>query len=82
MKNKCCSACRIYNWDCAMMFTPLFFIPRHYSWSLLVLSVALLIRWKITFYLHPERFSEKTNDYLRCANCTEKLYAHKKQAAS
>ena len=82
MKNKCCSACRIYNWDYAMMFTPLFFIPRHYSWSLLALSVALLIRWEITFYLHPERFSEKTNDYLRCANCTEKLCAHKKQAAS
>ena len=26
MKNKCCSTCRIYNWDYAMMFTPLFFI--------------------------------------------------------
>ena len=24
MKNKCCSSCRIYNWDYAMMFTPLF----------------------------------------------------------
>ncbi|MGX8774627.1 MAG: hypothetical protein ACSW8G_06185, partial [Bacillota bacterium] len=23
LKNKCCSACRIYNWDYAMMFTPL-----------------------------------------------------------
>jgi hypothetical protein len=26
MKNKCCSTCRIYNWDYAMMFTPLFFV--------------------------------------------------------
>ena len=79
MKNKCCSTCRIYNWDYAMMFTPLFFVRRSYSWSLLALSVALLVRWEITFYLHPERFSENTNDYLRCANCTEKLCVHKKQ---
>ncbi len=82
MKNKCCSACRIYNWDYAMMFTPLFFVRRSYSWSLLALSVALLIRWEITFYLHPERFSEKTNDYLQCRNCTEKLCVHKKQLKS
>ena len=79
MKNKCCSACRIYNWDYAMMFTPLFFVRKSYTWSLLVLSVALLVRWELTFYLHPERFSEKTNFYLQCQNCTEKLCAHKKQ---
>ena len=55
MKNKCCSTCRIYNWDYAMMFTPLFFVRKTYTWSLLALSVALLFRWEITFYLHPER---------------------------
>ncbi|MDO5328258.1 MAG: hypothetical protein Q4G00_16320 [Clostridia bacterium] len=79
MKNKCCSTCRIYNWDYAMMFTPLFFVRRYYAWSLLALSVALLVRWEITFFRHPERFSEKTNDYLQCKNCTEKLCAHKRQ---
>ena len=79
LKNKCCSACRIYNWDYAMMFTPLFFVKGIYSWSLLGMSLVLLLRWEITFYLHPERFSEKTNEYLNCANCTEKLCAHKKQ---
>ena len=79
MKNKCCSACRIYNWDYAMMFTPLFFVRRGYAWSLLALSIALLVRWEITIFLHPERFSERTNEYLRCKNCTEKLCAHKKQ---
>ena len=82
MKNKCCSTCRIYNWDYAMMFTPLFFVRKSYTWSLLALSVALMIRWEITFYLHPERFSEKTNDYLQCRNCSEKLCAHKKQLIS
>ena len=79
MKNKCCSCCRIYNWDYAMMFTPLFFVTKDYTRTLLVLSVALLLRWEITFYLHPERFSENTNDYLKCVNCTEKLCTHKKQ---
>ena len=79
LKNKCCVACRIYNWDYAMMFTPLFFVGTAYAWSLLALSVGLLLRWEITFYLHPERFSEKTNAYLECANCTEKLCTHKKQ---
>ncbi len=82
MKNKCCCSCRIYNWDYAMMFTPLFFVRKSYTWSLLALSVALLVRWEITFYLHPERFSEKTNDYLRCENCSEKLCTHKKQLRS
>ena len=82
MKNKCCSSCRIYNWDYAMMFTPLFFIRKGYTWSLLALSVALLVRWEITFYTHPERFSENTNEYLQCRNCTEKLCAHKKQLNS
>lgn len=79
LKNKCCSTCRIYNWDYAMMFTPLFFIPKTYSWSLLVLSIALLARWEITFFRHPERFSENTNGYLGCNNCSEKLCTHKKQ---
>ena len=33
MKNRCCSDCRIYNWDFAMMFTPYIFIPSVYTWS-------------------------------------------------
>ena len=82
LKNKCCSTCRIYNWDYAMMFTPLFFVRNLYGISLLLLSVALLIRWEVSFYRHPEWFSEETNEYLRCANCTEKLCSHKKQLQS
>ena len=82
MKNKCCGSCRIYNWDYAMMFTPLFFVRENYAWSLLVLSIALLVRWEVTFYLHPERFSENTNEYLMCRNCTERLCAHKTQLST
>ena len=79
LKNKCCGSCRIYNWDYAMMFTPLFFVNSLYTWSLLGMSLLLLIRWEVTFYRYPERFSEDTNEYLKCANCTEKLCSHKKQ---
>ena len=79
LKNKCCVTCRIYNWDYAMIFTPLFFVAKPYTWSLLALSIGLLARWEVNFYRYPERFSENTNDYLRCSNCTEKLCTHKKQ---
>lgn len=65
-----------------MMFTPLFFVDKAYTWSLLVVSVALLARWEITFFRFPERFSETTNGYLHCKNCTEKLCTHKKQLTS
>ena len=82
LKNKCCSTCRIYNWDYAMMFTPFFFVNNLYAWSLFLMSLVLLLRWEITFYLHPERFSENTNAYIKCANCTEKLCTHKRQLHS
>lgn len=82
MKNRCCTTCRIYNWDFAMMFTPLVFIPSLYTWSLLGCALALLLRWEITYRLHPERFSEKTNRCMSCSECKEKLCSHKKQLQS
>ena len=79
MKNRCCTTCRIYNWDFAMMFTPLVFIPSWYTYSLFGCSLALLLRWEITYRLHPERFSTSTNRCLDCSHCEEKLCSHKKQ---
>ncbi|MBR5446919.1 MAG: hypothetical protein IKV40_00700, partial [Clostridia bacterium] len=79
MKNRCCTTCRIYNWDFAMMFTPLLFIPRLYTYSLLGCAVLLLIRWEVTYRIHPERFSTETNACLNCKNCEEKLCHHKIQ---
>ena len=79
MKNKCCGSCRIYNWDYAMMFTPLLFVPAGYTWSLLALAVLLVVKWEIQYARHPERFDEVTNAALRCENCPEKLCHHKKQ---
>ena len=85
LKNKCCCSCRIYNWDYAMMFTPIVFVQNikfWYLWILLVMSIMLAVRWEVTFFLHPERFAESTNAYLSCSNCTEKLCMHKNQLKS
>lgn len=79
MKNKCCTTCRIYNWDYAMMFTPLVFTKSPFYWSILLCAIILLVRWEITYKLHPERFSENTNRSLSCGECSEKLCHHKKQ---
>ena len=79
MKNRCCTTCRIYNWDFVMMFTPLVFIPHWYTYSLLGCAIALLLRWEITYRRHPERFSTVTNGCLDCSRCEEKLCGHKKQ---
>ena len=79
MKNKCCGSCRIYNWDYAMMFTPLVFIPGVYTYGLLGTALLLLLVWELAALLHPERFSEETNECLSCRNCKEKLCHHKRQ---
>ena len=79
MKNRCCATCRIYNWDFAMMFTPLVFIPHAYTWSLLGIALALFVEWEYLLRRYPERFSEATNQCLSCASCPEKLCHHKKQ---
>lgn len=79
MKNKCCGTCRIYNWDYAMMFTPLVFVKNIYSWSLLGVALLLLVCWELAIVKHPERFSETMNQALSCGNCQEKLCHHKKQ---
>jgi hypothetical protein len=79
MKNKCCGSCRIYNWDFAMMFTPLVFVKHFYTWSLLGLALLLLLQWEILLRLYPQRFSDTTNACLSCGMCNEKLCHHKVQ---
>lgn len=79
MKNKCCATCRIYNWDYAMIFTPLIYIPNIYAWTLLGTALLLLIKWEVALHRHPERFSEKCNKSLSCAMCQEKLCHQKRQ---
>lgn len=73
MHNKCCTTCRIFNWDHAMMFLPLIVIPGLWTYSLLLMSFLILIVWEIACVVYPERFLEKTNCALRCNNCKDRL---------
>ncbi len=73
MNTRCCTTCRIFNWDHLMMFTPMMFLNGFYPRSLLILSVAVWIVWEMCILLYPERFWEQTNTALRCSNCTDKL---------
>ena len=73
MRNRCCTTCRIFNWDHLMMFSPFMFLTGFYSWSLLGLSIAAWLAWEIAIIVHPERFWEGANAALTCASCTDKL---------
>lgn len=73
MKNRCCTTCRIFNWDHFMMFTPFLFVPGVYAWSLAGLATVIYIVWEIWLYTHPERFTDACNQTLKCKNCTDRL---------
>ena len=77
MKNKCCNTCRIYNWDFAMMFTPLWIVPSFYNYSLVIMSIIVLIIWEVSYHKHFERFHEETNESLKCKNCKEFMCKNK-----
>lgn len=73
MKNKCCTTCRIFNWDHLMMFTPLIYVSGFYARSLLLMAIAVWLVWEISVMIYPERFWEFSNEALKCSNCTDKL---------
>lgn len=73
IKTRCCTTCRIFNWDHFMMLSPLMFINSFFARSLFLLSVVIFIAWELCVLLHPERFWERTNVALTCAECTDKL---------
>ena len=73
LKNRCCTTCRIFNWDHLMMFTPMIFITGFYSYSLVILSVVVWLIWELCIMMYPERFWENSNIALRCSECTDKL---------
>ena len=73
MKNRCCTTCRIFNWDHMMMFVPFLFVPGFYGWTLAGLAAVVAVVWEVQWRRHPERFWEGSNQALRCANCTDRL---------
>ena len=73
MGNKCCTTCRIFNWDHLMMFTPMLYVKGFFSLSLLAVAIAIWLIWELCVMLYPERFWEKSNAALKCSECTDKL---------
>ena len=73
MRNHCCVTCRIYNWDYFMMCAPMILFPSFYSISLVLLSLAVLLRWEIALRKNPHFFIRRTNKNLRCEFCEDKL---------
>lgn len=73
MKNKCCTTCRIFNWDHLMMFSPLIFVGGFYAWSLVAMALIAFVVWELCVLIYPERFWEMTNVALKCSECTDKL---------
>ena len=73
MKNKCCTTCRIFNWDHLMMFSPLIFMGGFYAISLVVMAFLAWLVWELCVMIYPERFWEISNLSLKCCECTDKL---------
>ena len=73
MKTRCCTECRIFNWDHLMMFSPLLFVDGFFARSLVVMATAVFIIWEYSIMAYPERFWEMSNEALKCSNCTDKL---------
>ncbi len=73
MGNKCCTTCRIFNWDHLMMFSPFVFIGGFFPLTIFALAVLAWLVWELCVAIYPERFSERTNTALRCSECTDKL---------
>lgn len=73
MKNRCCTTCRIFNWDHLMMFSPLIFMGGFFAVSLVVMSAAAWLVWELCVMMYPERFWDHSNAALQCSECTDKL---------
>ena len=73
MKNKCCTTCRIFNWDHLMMFAPFILVPGVYSYTLAGFALVIWVVWEVCVFTYPERFWENSNMALKCSECTDKL---------
>lgn len=81
MKNRCCTTCRIYNWDYMMICTPLIPLGGILAISACLLAAVLLVRWELTYRYRAQRFFESSNAALRCGECTEQLCKYKRVMA-
>lgn len=82
MHNRCCTTCRIYDWDYLMLCTPLLALRNVMALSACLLAAVIFVRWEVTLSRHPERFFESGNEALLCAACQEHLCQQKRALAA
>ena len=80
MHNRCCTVCRIYNWDAIFLVFPLAVVPGILTWGLLLVAIAYTFVWELNFRLHPERFLERTNKAIQCEHCSKDMCPVKRRA--
>ncbi len=73
MRTRCCTTCRIFNWDHLMMFSPLVFMGGFYAVSLVAIAFLAWLVWELCVMMYPERFWDQSNAALKCSECTDKL---------
>ena len=78
MHNRCCTTCRIYDWDYMMMCTPLLAVGGWMAASACVAAGLLLLRWEAAWLLYPERIVESCNQALACSGCRERLCKYRR----
>ena len=83
MRTRCCTTCRIFNWDHLMMFSPMIFMGGFYAVSLICLAFLAWLVWEVCIMLYPERFWDKSNAATSCApsivrSCANKTDARRK----
>lgn len=70
MRNRCCTGCRIFNWDSIMLVIPLAAVFSYIGYIILLPAIVYTVMWEVSFARHPERFLPSCNDSLKCSNCT------------
>ena len=78
-RDRCCVACRIYDWGHFFMFTPMLFMGNFYGISLFCMGSAVIVHWEVMFTMHPERFWDGSNQAIRCANCHDRTCTIKRE---
>lgn len=78
MHNRCCTTCRIFDWDYLMICTPLLAIPNTVTLSASALAFVIFLRWELRYAHHKELFFETSNTALKCSQCQEHLCQYKR----
>jgi len=73
MHNRCCTECRIYNWDYVMMVTPLVLFPGIFTVVLILMAGFVFVRWEIAARRNPWPFLQYADKPSSCTDCEDKL---------